>query len=281
VDLVLRGACPRAGDVAHELAPLLRHFHVAASGAGEGVATAIVADEGKSFSIEVLDTVRRVEDETHDCVERARIAAVLIALALEPATSPFEDKRALERPQEPAAPAPVETPPSLVEMSVELGVMAGFAAADDGVVPGIGALAGFRAGNRRWASRLGIGYLPEEEHHFGSALVTLTRFPSDLAVSYAIRFEDFMIEPALGLALDPFLVNVEGLAQSSRELRLDVGPRAMLSIASGSKAVSALAMLRAAWFPRPYELVVKPTGEVGKTPELRVELALGLRFDLD
>ncbi len=280
VTLLLQGECPRREAVARELGPLLRHFHIAKPEASAAAAIVTVTDEGRSFSLQVLDTKRRIEDEALDCDERARIAAVLIAMALEPAQGPLEDVKPAVKPAT-SGPAPaVESVDPPIEVSAELSAMAGFGFAVDGVGRGIGPLVGLRVGRGAWAVRLGAGLFPSEEHRFDAALVTLRRFPMDLGVAHAFGADDWSIEPALGVAFDPFTVEVEGLAAPNREVRLDVGPRATLQISSGSTSVRAIAALRATWFPRPYELVVNPTGQVGTTAEYRLELALGLRLNL-
>jgi hypothetical protein len=109
----------------------------------------------------------------------------------------------------------------------------------------------------------------------------MTRIPLDVGFGYVMAQGSWTLEPAFGIALDPFFVEGDDLSGASRELRLDVGPRATLQASLGSSLVSGLASLRAAWFPRTYELVVNPAGTVGNTPDFWLEMTLGARFGLN
>ena len=291
-----------------------------------------MVDEGSSLRVEIRGTVREVDEAKRDCGERARIAAVLIAMALEPPlVSPSDSSKAsstsapsgsaqgsaapgggaqgaagaassastandgsagdLSQPRdgtravdgaedasETAAPSGEDDP---IELAVELSALVSFGLGTDPVGASVGPLLALRGARGPWTARAAVGLLPSQELTLGEGSAHMTRLPMDIGVGYAMELDGWSLEPALGIALDPFFVEGSDLAASSREVRLDVGPRATLQASLGSSAVRGLAALRAAWFPRTYELVVNPTGTIGTTPGFWLELTFGARFGLD
>jgi hypothetical protein len=316
LSLVVSGECPERGALAAELVPLLHRWRLREGASFDAAAvhtTAVVTDDGASLRVEVIDTVRRVDETRRDCSERARIAAVLIAMALEPplvsagggkASSPTDEpatrasSRAVAGPtgtlQEAAKPG-MDTrvpqgseagtrPPEAVadgDVAVELSAMVSLGLGEDAVGHSVGPLLGLRIRRGTWAVRTGVGLVVAAELELDEGSAHMTRIPTDISVGYVMQRDGWSLEPSLGLALDPFLVEGEALADANRELRLDVGPRATLQASVGSSTVRGLGALRVAWFPRTYELVVNPAGAVGTTPSFWLELSLGARFGID
>jgi hypothetical protein len=89
------GACPDARQLRAALAPVLeRDVTIVVEPTGAAARRARVIDRGERYAIEIDGAHREVEDPRRDCVERARVASVFIALNM----------------QEPMQPAPVSTP---------------------------------------------------------------------------------------------------------------------------------------------------------------------------
>ena len=89
------GSCPNARQVEAALAPVLeRNVTLVVEPSGPETRRARVLDRGARYVIEIDGARREVEDPQRDCVERARVASVFIALNMqdarpepEPATS--------------------------------------------------------------------------------------------------------------------------------------------------------------------------------------------------
>ncbi len=318
LSLVVSGECPGRAALATELGPLLHRWRLQEGMAsGSASTTAVVTDEGARIRVEVLDTVRHVDETRRDCGERARIGAVLIAMALEPPlvaggnidSGPSSPKHAALRetdttdhsPTAPNAAAAEASRPSdaheagdssaadlgqggsgaLIDFAVELSAMVSFGLGPDPVGPGVGPFVAVRGIRGPWAAYYAAAFVPAQELDLDEGRAHMTRIPMDVGVGYVMEQGGWTLEPALGIALDPFFLEGDDLSGASRELRLDVGPRATLQASLGSHWVRGLASLRAAWFPRTYELIVNPAGTVGNTPGFWLEMTLGARFGLN
>lgn len=282
--LVARGQCPNAEAAAQHLAPLLRRHRLVATAEGDASVAAHLSDEGARFRVEVESTDRLVDEPLRDCLERARIAAVLIAMALEPPIIVSEEPS-------PPAPTPPPQPPaprsdaSRVTFDVEAYALLAFGVDPGSVGPAVGPLVALRGGLDGWFARYSLGYVFARELTVSAGSATLARLPMDLTVGYSWPFDPFALEASLGLAADPLFVSAAGLENSQDEVRFDVGPRAALATSVGPRSLKGVAVARAAWFPRNYELSANRPGQaeparIGETPSLWLELALGLRFEL-
>src|SRR5260221_11730334 len=100
-------ACPAPSQVAAVLAPLLRGTKVAGGAGSPGPDDALVSDDGSKFRVAVASREREFNDAERDCTERARQAAVFIALVLDP---PLVADRSMAEPQ-PEKPAPIVASP--------------------------------------------------------------------------------------------------------------------------------------------------------------------------
>ena len=104
-------ACPTPRGLTAELRRLLpqTRFETSPEAAVEQV---LIEDLGESFSVSVAGETRRFDDPKRECAERARLAAVFVALVLDPLHVPFaETKKEPPKPEPPPEPPPEPAPP--------------------------------------------------------------------------------------------------------------------------------------------------------------------------
>lgn len=102
ITIEVQGSCPEAERFAASLGGLLPTSRVELL-RGRGQPTVRVLDEGAAFRVRAAGEDRRFEDAGRSCGERARAAAVVAALLLDPPV--------VAQPEPEPAPAPAPTPP--------------------------------------------------------------------------------------------------------------------------------------------------------------------------
>jgi hypothetical protein len=288
--LMLGGdTCPEPDLVRELLEPLLGHEHtlrVARAEAGDAP-NVRVRDLGEAYAIEVEGAQRTQADPARDCAERARVAAVFIALNLAPQVA-SPDASEPSAPPRPATPSDDNRPsePSARtredETTLQLG-LAGFAALSyaprASLAPGFGL---------EFLARRGLLQLGVRAGAFGQTRldvaprapgghVALLRLPAELFVGLLWRVSRFALGPALGVSIDALRAEGRDLARSQRLWRANVGgyvalrsqlwltPRwALTALASGSL------------YPRVYTLRVEPDARSASTPQLWLAFQLGV-----
>ena len=279
VPVAVTGACPSAEAVTAALGSALGNE--ATTGAAD---VPRVSDQGDRFSVAVRGQTRQFVDPARDCDERARAAAVFIALALNPpvvppAPAPGVRDGAAQQAVVPAAPAPAPTSERWIDLAAGARLDGGFASASSAAI-------GFEARAAvgwRW---LGIaataGLLAPTESRFSSVTVRQQRFPFSVAVTAQRGIgQRLAVAGAVGAALVPLTLRGEGLDGGSQATRLDAGVR--LAVELRIRATPRLAPfvdLHAEIFPRAYQLDVDPLGTVGSTGRLWVGVSAGLSFAL-
>src|SRR5262245_1353527 len=153
--------CPTPGQVSGLLAPLLPASRISASG-GPGSADDIaITDDGPSFRVAAAGQERSFVDPVRECLDRARHAAVFVALALDPpAISTTKPPPSPERVEPPIEPFPQKAVPHL-DLQLGAAVLAAPASSSRGAAGAFGVL-----GRARWGRELtvsaGAGFLPGE-----------------------------------------------------------------------------------------------------------------------
>src|SRR5262245_20609351 len=87
VTLESTSACPLPAEVARALAPLLPN-HRLLVGTAEGAQQVRLSDEGEHYRLQVGNSERLIWEPARQCINRARAAAVVIALAVEERSEP-------------------------------------------------------------------------------------------------------------------------------------------------------------------------------------------------
>ena len=274
--IAVTGACPSAEAVTAALGSALGSE--ANSGVGE---IPRISDEGAHFSVAALGQSRRYADPARDCDERARAAAVFIALALNPPVVPATPDPGARNGAAPQVAVVAPAPAS--ERRIDLGAAA---RVDGGPAAGASAAFGFEARATvgwRW---LGVaataGVLAPTESTFSSITVRQQRFPLSLALTarHAIS-QRLAVAGAVGAALVPLTLRGEALDGGSQATRLDAGVRLAFELRiRATQRLVPFFELHAEIFPRAYQLDVAPLGTIGSTGRLWVGTSVGLSFDV-
>ena len=262
-----------------ELAELLPQTRLELAETQTGDVTLV--DRGTSFSVSVGGERRRFDDEKRDCSERARNAAVFVALVLDPLRVPEPPKpkpaAEPERPAPEAAPAPMALP-AASHLDFELGpvLWIGLGAPSQNIP-----LAGGVGARLRWGKTLGLAigggaFLPSSLH-YERADVRALWVPADLSLFFRQRRQAWELGAELG-AMAAFLSLVgERVERAERQNRIELGGRFGVWLRYWATPQSALFLsAHGAFFPRPYLLDVEGLGEIGQTPALWMGTSLGV-----
>jgi hypothetical protein len=272
------GQCPTAEAV--ELA-LRAALGAAPDRAGAGAPR--VTDLGDQFEVTVLGQTHQYADAGRDCDERARVAAVFIALTLNPPTFV-----APPRPPPPPPPPAVEVhpvaPPTPAEHRLDVALALRLDGGESGAstVTAPGAELAVAFGGRIFGLAASAAVLAPTESRLGSVTVREQRFPIGLAVTARGPLSGPIDgTAALGLALVPFTLDGVGLASPQPATRLDTGGRVALGLALHRNAggLAPFFEVHAEIFPRTYVLAVGPLGELGSTTHLWLGAAAGVAFE--
>lgn len=279
-----QGICPLAEQVETELLPLL-HRHAVTSVETETHEVIEIIDLGSSYEVRALGVTREIPDATRDCEGRARIAAVVVALTIEPAGGNEDPPPAPEDPQIPEEPVSDEktsdeadeadrlnAPPA---WEVALGVKS--SATFEGYGPDVGPSIGVNFLHGRWLIAASGSFFSVQRIDLEDATATFSRYTLDLTVGPVVEVAAWQFRGTAGVAFDPLVIAAE--AFESRQVRFDLGPTAALSLAYRGGRVDPFLLFDARWFPRDYQLWVEPRGEVGRTPQLYLGAAAGIRID--
>jgi len=280
-----RGECPAAERVQRQLAPLLveTRVHAGSEGSAEQV---WVADEGRGFRVKVRDVERAIDNPARDCEERARIAAVLVALVVDPPLSAGDSTAAepAPRPRSAAVPAPppARLPPAELRWASMAGATAALAPAPDGPRTwGVGPVLRALMGQAAWDVSLSAAFLSPVTLDLETGGVRLTRFPLDLSASWIFGVAGARGVVGAGVAGDLLHLTGTGVSQAQSSLRFDVGLRSHAGFRFRFGAeVWGVGEISGTFFPRPYEFEVPPNGVVGHTPAVWLAATLGVLFEI-
>lgn len=276
------GQCPSAERVQRQLIPLLAQTSVVV-GPATSAEVVSVADQGEKFRVKLRDVERVIENPARDCEERARIAAVLVALVVDPPL-PTGDSAGPQRAvqPEPTPPKAPSTPPARLSWATLAGATAALAPASEGSRTwGAGPLLRALLGQAGWDVSLSAAFVSPVKLDLESGGVRLTRFPLDLSGSLLFGSSEVRGVVGAGLAGDLLHLTGTGVSQAQSSLRFDAGFRAHVGFRFrfGAK-VWGLAELSGTFFPRPYEFEVPPSGVVGHTPAFWLATTFGVLFEI-
>jgi hypothetical protein len=217
---------------------------------------------------------REYRDDARDCGQRARVAAIFLALSLEPAAAADD---AATPPTFPVATAPARDE---TRARLELG-----ARLDAGLGPSPVDLTGgisFRASVGRGPLVMsgGAGMLFPRDVAIGGVPLRQWRAPFDLGLRARRN----------GRVLAPFVeggVVVALISEGGKDLRavstaraVEVGARAAVGLhGTWSSRFAPFATLHAEWIPRPSSVVALPRGVVGHTPWIWLGATAGLFWE--
>jgi hypothetical protein len=243
-----------------------------------------VSDEGDRFSVVALGQSRQFTDPARDCDERARAAAVFIALVLNPpivprAPEPAARDGAAQQLAITAPPPPVPASPGWFDIGAA-------ARLDGGPTSETSTALGFEArasAGRRW---LGVAataaILAPTESTLSSVRIRQQRFPLGVALTARRALSPrFVVAGAAGAALVPLTLRGDTLTGGSTETRLDAGIRLAAEIRiRATPHLAPFLDLHAEIFPRAYHLDVDPLGTIGSTGRFWAGASVGLSFEV-
>ena len=246
-----------------------------------------ITDRGATFDV-AAGSVREYRDEARDCAYRARVAAVFVALVIDPgamlATRAGPPPRA---PRAVAPPAPPPEPTTLVSTVAEdsepgspqrarirlaLGV---------GVEGGVGADAhisqaglGLRVvvGGGRWALAVGAMAMAPVETSIGGIAIRQWRVPADVSLRAQWAHQNSersMLEPYAELGAAVALLRESGLdlASNATPTSAELGVRVAAGVhLTGVSRLSPFFELHGEVVPIPPAISALPRGVVGHTP---------------
>jgi hypothetical protein len=236
-----------------------------------------IVDLGDRYRVIAASRVREYRDDRRDCGARARVAAVFVALALDPANAAAPPP-AVESP--PAAPPPAANPAAVVREDhgsrLELGP-----GVDVGVASGHRTIhlgAGLRLALGRGAVALVLGaFAPFPiETEIGGLRLSQWRLPVDLGLR--LRLAGYGVEPHGELGMSAALMSERALelSASAREMTVELGPYVAVGAHFFPAArVAPFVALRAEWVPSPSGIQSLPRGVVGHTPRLWMGASVG------
>jgi hypothetical protein len=275
------GSCPLATDVASALELTAR----GGPRADTPKPSAEVVDLGASFLVAAAQQSQEYVDPRRNCDERARIAAVFIALALFPpdaivpaappalaAVPPPDSQTNAAEPQLPSS----RLPWGRLEVGGRLdGSPATSRSA--AVLEGGSMVRGSAGWSSSLGFELGLGLFVSNTRDLDGTRVRQQRFPFDAGVRIPFSVPAGELSADVGVTGALFESSGEGLARVDSQVRLDLGLRAggTFRLARQTR-LAPYASLCGIFLPRPYAFVVDGRGSVGSTAALRLGAELGL-----
>ena len=260
--------CPRPDAVWNELLTLVppERLETRLRAATRGKTPLVeLIDLGVPYRILAAGQVREYRDESRDCAYRARIAAVFVALAIDPAQLPAQSAMPTPAPQ--AAPPPVpqaaleELPTPRARLDLGAAIVGGLGPEDH--VGQVGAELRSSAGRHRLGPEAGVTALLPVDNSVGGVRLRQWRLPVDAGVrarSVGPRFERY---GELGISAALLSERALDLASSripdgDRDRPAPRGRRARLT-----RAPRAVRRLSGELVPAPPAIFALPAGTVG------------------
>lgn len=283
-------ACPTPAQVVTVLRRLLPRTKVTTDAGSAAPAEAAIIDEGSQYRVTIAGQERSFVDAGRQCAERARHAAVFVALVLDPPLIPEPSEAEPAAPPTPPPampsserPAPISaSPPPSTSMDLTLApvVQVAPASGERGTTVAAGGMAWVRA-KRGLHLALGTGLL-RGSLQFDDVVADAWWIPLHLALGVRVDADRWEAGGEIGPNVTLLSVLGRDLAQAERQVRLEWGGRAaVLSRFWFSKNFALYLSGEALFRPSTYALLIDPQGKVGFTPALWLGGAAGLSCKLD
>ena len=266
------GDCPAGADIDAALAQLL------STKAGRtSSATVTVRDLGATWSVHVAGRSATYSDPDRNCPERTRIAAVFVALVLEPPDIGEPSPAPAMRESEGSA-QPRLSRIHRLDLAPEFLVAPGAGKRSSAMTWG---------GSLRWlASGEHLGLTAGLEGSYPAVVkvqeyeLSLARISIDTSASLCWRWST----AELGIALGPYgallLAQGRGLYASASSTHMDAGGRLGFRAQTMGRWVSPFLAFQAELSARRFSLMVDPIGNVGTAPRVWVGVLAGASISL-
>jgi hypothetical protein len=256
-----RDACPSPALVAASLWGLLRATRVTVADPGR----VRIEDHGERYRIRVDADAREIEDPARDCAERARVAAVLIALTLDspPVIAP------------PAPPPRANAPgPAALRLQAAAGALAVGAPGVD--VTG-GAELRLALGGARVGGTFGVAAGSPARLPLGPGSADVLRVPFDLGLYATVPIGRLEAVAEAGVVLAAVRVGARDVDQPRQLTRPEVGLRAAVGVRCWwHPRVGGFAAFAAQVVPSPDALLLDPLGVATRLPRLWLAFVAGV-----
>jgi hypothetical protein len=249
-----------------------------------------VVDLGDRFDVSAAGQTAHYVDAARDCGERARVAAVFIALALSPPAVRLVEPAPLP----PTAPPPAVTtpeprlppgPPSRLWAQLAAGARLDSALAEEGAPSDLtagGELAG-TIGHGPFGIGLSAALLAPTRRILQSVSVRQQRFPFGAGLVIRHRWSPwFELTGKAAVAVVLLTLRGENVSPGASSTRLDPGAHLSVELRGPPlrEGLVPFVGLHVELFPRSYVLEAEPVGRVGVTNRLWWGATAGLSFDL-
>lgn len=297
-------ACPSAAAIWRTLQRMVSADELALAQSRLKAPWAVVHDQGAGYEVRFGDERRRYPGAARDCQKRAQIAAVFIALKLdptrfevEPTPAPRSDAEApssdTENDPEPES-EPVSEPERLPALPLPntprspLRDWRFFGASLLGSVPvdrtdiygpTLGMLFTGSLGRGALGVALSAGVTLPTSLQFPDTTVDAVRLPLELTAAFRFGRDPWLFSSEAGLAVD--IWRFQGIAPDADE-QWRLMPGAVIKISSGYLGwgrVGPLVALSASAFPQEHRFILGPLGEVGQSNQLWIGAQVGVLWD--
>ena len=271
------GVCPDQAAVWAELGTLVPRDRfqarlVEVKGAGPAID---VADLGASYRVTAAGRVRVYRDEARDCADRARVVALFIGLAIDPADT------VAAAPAPPAPPAPAPAPPvqprspapPLVDVQVGPAFDVGLGSGSVAFAPA--GLVDLAVGRGVLAALIAVAADLPANASAGSVQVRQWRAPVTVGVRARLGRERVEPYAELGLATGPLVARGRDVVSPQTAVSIEVGVAAALGVRIGGRTGGFL-VARAELVPDPPDVFAFPAGIAGHTARFWIGAAAGL-----
>jgi hypothetical protein len=282
-------ACPTPAQVITVLRRLLPRTKVIAENGPAAPEDGAIIDEGSQYRVTIAGQERSFVDAARQCAERARHAAVFVALVLDPPLVPEPSEATpptpaatpppLPPPERPAAPPSPRTPTS-VDLTLGTILQVAPGGGDRGTTVAAGGMLWARA-RRGFHLALGTGVL-RGSFHFKDVVADAWWIPIHVAAGIGFTTDRWEGVAEVGPNATILSVLARDLEQAQSQVRLEWGVRAALFgrfwlSDNFALYLSGETLVR----PSSYALLIDPQGQVGFTPAWWIGGAAGLSCKLD
>jgi hypothetical protein len=281
-----KATCPTVRQVKSELERILPRTSITVESGPANAPEATISEQGTQFRVTIAGQERSFDDAARQCDERARQAAVFLALVLDPLLMAelSAEPRATRTPAATpavASRAPSEPKAKVLQWEMTLGgvvhVAPGVSGRETAVAPG---LALFTRAKRGLHLALGAGF-QTAKLRFDIAEADAWWIPIDVAVGIQSRANAWEIGAEIGPSARVLSVVGVNLKEASPHVRIDLGARASAwsRFWFGEQFgvfFSAETVLR----PFPHMIDIDPRGSIGQTPPLWLGASAGIAASL-